>query len=181
MRITVACVLLGALIAAGVARGQERDYRARAFVIRVPPLADGQSGLALARSDSILRRALTLSEVDAPGGVAWLREHSSAELTGRLNLALLVTATNHDQAIGLASAYAKAVKRSLPVEPGLHTRGRVARRARLERGPLAWGLIGAAAGLWVGAALWIVVRRGSGPVARRASAPCAPETPGTPG
>jgi hypothetical protein len=147
MRILLACVLLGALIGAGVALGQQRDYTARAFVIRVPPLAGGESVLALARSDAVLRGAVELSEVAA----------------------------------GLATAYAKAVKRALPVEPGLNTRGLGARRAQIERGPLAWGLIGAAVGLWIGALLLILVRRGSARAARRASPPCAPETPATRG
>jgi hypothetical protein len=168
LRIAGACAVLGALVAAGLALGQERDYGARAFVIRVPPLAGGESVLALARSDVVLRRALELSEVAAPGGPVWLREHSGAELTGRLDLALSVSAPDHDQAAGLATAYAKAVKRALPVEPGLNTRGRGARRAQLERGPLAWGLIGAAVGLWVGAVLAILIRRGSARAARRA-------------
>jgi hypothetical protein len=147
MRILLACVLLGALIGAGVALGQQRDYTARAFVIRVPPLAGGESVLALVRSDAVLRGAVELSEVAA----------------------------------GLATAYAKAVKRALPVEPGLNTRGLGARRAQIERGPLAWGLIGAAVGLWIGALLLILVRRGSARAARRASPPCAPETPATRG
>jgi hypothetical protein len=167
MRISLACALLGALIGAGVALSQERDYTARAFVIRIPPLSGGESVLALARSDSVLRLALELSEVAAPGDVSWLREHSAADLTGRLDLALSVRASGEEQAAGLATAYARAVKRSLPAKPGLNTSGRGARRAQLERGPLAWGLIGAAAGLWLGAALWIVVRRGSARAARR--------------
>ena len=168
MRIALACVVIGALIGAGVALGQQRDYTARAFVIRVPPLGGGESVIALARSDTVLRRALELSEVGAPGGPGWLREHSAAKLTGRLDLALSVSASGEEQAAGLATAYAKAVKRSLPVKPGLNTSGRGARRAQLERGPLAWSLIGAAAGLWLGAALWILIRRGSARAARRA-------------
>jgi hypothetical protein len=168
MRIALACVVIGALVGAGVALGQQRDYTARAFVIRVPPLDGGESVIALARSHAVMRRALELSEVGAPGGPGWLREHSAAELTGRLDLALSVRTSGEQQAAGLATAYAKAVKRSLPVRPGLTTSGRGARRAQLERGPLAWGLIGAAAGLWIGAALWIVVRRGSARAARRA-------------
>lgn len=168
MRIVLACVVIGALIGAGVALGQEREYTARAFVIRVPPLDGGESVLSLARSDAIMMGALELSELPAPGGLAWFREHSAAELTGRLDLALTVRTADEDVAAALATAYAKAVKSSLPVEPGLNTRGRGARRAELERGPLAWGLIGAAIGLWIGAALAIVIRRGSARVARRA-------------
>jgi len=168
MRIALACVVIGALIGVGAALGQQRDYTARAFVIRVPPLDGGQSVLALARSDSVMRRAVELSEVGVPGGPGWLREHSAAELTGRLDLALSVTAPKQELAAGLATAYAKAVKRALPVEPGLNTRGQGARRAQIERGPLAWGLIGAAVGLWIGAALGILVRRGSARAARRA-------------
>ena len=181
MRIALAFVLLGALIGAGVALGQQRDYTARAFVIRVPPLDGGESVLAVARSDAVLRGALELSEVAAPGGPGWLREHSSAKLTGRLDLALSVSAPDGEVAAGLATAYAKAVKRALPVEPGLNTRGLGARRAQIERGPLAWGLIGAAVGLWIGALLLILVRRGSARAARRASPPCAPERPATRG
>jgi hypothetical protein len=168
MRIALACLLLGALIGAGLALRQERDYTARAFVIRVPPLDGGESVLALARSDAVIRSAVELSEVGARGGPSWLREHSAAELTGRLDLALSVSAPEEELAAGLATAYAKAVKRALPIEPGLNTVGRGARRAERERGPLAWGLIGAAVGLWAGAALGIVVRRGSARAARRA-------------
>lgn len=168
MRIALACVVIGALIGVGVALGQQRDYTARAFVIRVPPLDGGQSVLALARSDAVMRSAVKLSEVGAAGGVGWLREHSAAELTGRLDLALSVTAPEEEQATGLATAYAKAVKRALPIEPGLNTRGQGAREAQIERGPLAWGLIGAAVGLWIGAAVAILVRRGSARAARRA-------------
>jgi hypothetical protein len=180
MRIALACALLGALIGAGVGLAGEREYAAGAFVIRVPPLDGRDSVLALARRDSVMRGALELSELPAPGGPAWLREHSSAELTGRLDLALSVSAPGRDQAVALATAYAKAVKRELPVRPGLNTRGRGARRAQLDRGPIAWGLIGATMGLWIGVALWIVVRRGSARAARRASPPCAPGTPATP-
>ncbi len=179
MRIAVACVLLGALIGAGVALAREGDYTARAFVIRVPPLDGPDSVLALARRDSVMRGTLELSELPAPRGPAWLREHSDAELTGRLDLALSVSAPREDQAAALATGYAKAVKRELPVRAGLNTRGRGARRAELDRGPIAWGLIGAGVGLWIGLALWIVVRRGSGRAARRASPPCAPGTPAT--
>ena len=168
MRIALACVLIGALIGSGLALGQERDYTARAFVIRVPPLDGGESVLALARGDVVMRRAVELSEVAAPGGPDWLREHSAAELTGRLDLALSVRAPEEGVAAALATAYAKAVKSALPVEPGLNTRGQGARRAQLERGPLAWGLIGAAVGLWIGAALAILVRRGSARAVRRA-------------
>ncbi len=168
VRIALLCALVGALAGVGFALAQERDYTARAFVIRVPPLDGRDSVLARARSDAILERALELSTVPAAGGLAWLRDHSEAELTGRLDLALSVRAGDREQAMELATAYAKAVKRSFPVEPGLNTRGRGARSAQLERGPLAWGLIGAAAGLWIGAALAIVIRRGSARATRRA-------------
>jgi alkylation response protein AidB-like acyl-CoA dehydrogenase len=79
-------------------------------------------------------------------------------------------------ALELATAYAKAVRRNIPDDQGLPTRGVGARRAEGGLGPLRWPLIGALVGLLVGAALAIVgdgLRRGSAPGPRRASRPYA--------
>ena len=158
-RLIVAFTLLGALVAAAVAGIGGREYRAHAYVIRVPPAYSGKAGLALARSH-------------APRG--------SVQLTGRGDFAITVRAPSEGEAAALATGYAKAIKRSLRREPGLATRGRGARRAARELGPLGWALLGGFAGLWLGVAAEIV-RSGSGRAPRRAGAPCAPATPATPG
>ncbi len=175
----VALTLLGALLGGAPAAFGDRDYRAHAYVIKVPPAYGGNAGLALARSDRVLRRALRLAHMGdrAPD---WLREGARVGLTGRLDFAISVRGPTSDEAIALATAYAMAIKRSLRLEPGLGTRGRGARAARRELGPVGPALIGAAAGLWLGVAV-AIVRNGSGRAPRRASAPCAPATPATPG
>ena len=184
LRIVLGCALVFALAAGVVAAGGERDYTARAFVTKVPPEVGRERGVELARSEPVLRRTLTLAG-ERRRGTGWLRAHSSVELTSRLDLALTVEAPGREQTASLATAYAKAVRTSIPEQPGILTRGRGARDAQPGLGPLGWGLIGGAAGLWVGAALAILLdgmlTRGSGPGPRRASPPCDPVRRATPG
>jgi hypothetical protein len=153
-------------------------------VIRVPPDFTGERGLARARSDRVLGRALVLAG-DGDHDAAWLRERSSAELTSRLDLSFTVEAPGREQSAALATAYAKAFRREIPPRPGLTTRGRGARDAQRSLGPVGWTLLGGAAGLWLGMALAIVragrARSGSAPAPRPASPPCASATPGTRG
>jgi len=158
-RLIVAFTLLGALVAGAIAGIGGREYRAHAYVIRVPPAYSDNAGLALARSK-------------APRG--------SVQLTGRGDFAITVRAPSEGEATALATGYAKAIKRSLRREPGLATRGRGARRAARELGPIGWALLGGFAGLWLGVAAEIV-RSGSGRAPRRAGAPSAPATRATPG
>jgi hypothetical protein len=174
VRVIIAFVLAGALLAGGVSALQERDYRAHAYVIRVPPAYGGEAGLRLARSEAVLGRAAGQRSTD------WLRRHSEVQHTGRGDFAISVRAPGEGEAVALATAYAKSVKQALRPVPGLATRGRGARTAERGLGPAGWGLIGAAAGLWLGAAV-VIVRSGSRRGRRRASAPCAPETRPTPG
>jgi hypothetical protein len=96
-RLIAAFALVGALAAGSVAAAGERDFRAHAYVIRVPPAYGTKAGLAMARSDL-----------------------------------------------------------------------------------LAWALLGAAGGLWLGVAA-AIVRSGSARAPRRASPPCAPATRATRG
>jgi hypothetical protein len=173
-RLVFGFALLGAVLAAGFAATRERDYRAHAYVIKVPPAYGDKSGLELARS------ARVLSRVESGRPVAWLRRHSRVQLTGRRDFAISVRAPSEAEAAALATAYAKALKRSLQPVPGLATRGRGAHRARRSPGPWVWALLGAVGGLWLGAAV-AIVRSGSGRAPRRASAPCAPATEATPG
>jgi hypothetical protein len=178
VRLIVACTLIGALAAAGVAATQERDYRARAFVIQVPSEMGGEGGLELARSDRVLERAIALSGVQGTS-TAWLREHSRAEITSRLDLAFTVEAPDPDTAAALASGYAKAFRRAIPDDHGLPVRGRGAGSAQPELGPLGWGALGALAGLALGAALALIrngLRSGSARGPRPASRACAPPT-----
>jgi hypothetical protein len=174
LRLIAAFAVAGAVIAGLLAAAGDRDYRAHAYVIKVPPAYGNERGLALARSAPVLGR------VESGRPVAWLRRHSRVELTGRRDFAISVRAPSEGEAMALATAYAKALKRSLRPVPGLATRGRGAHRARRSPGPLAWALLGAVGGLWLGAAV-AIVRSGSGRAARRASAPCAPATGATPG
>jgi hypothetical protein len=174
VRLILAFVLAGALVAGGISALQERDYRAHAYVIRVPPAYGGESGLQLARSEAVLARAA------GQRSTAWLRRHSEVEHTGRGDFAISVRAPSEAEAVALATSYAKSVKRALRPVPGLATRGRGARKAERGLGPAGWALIGAAGGLWLGAAV-AIVRSGSRRALRRASAPCAPETRPTPG
>ena len=178
-RVIVALTLLGALLGGASAAFADRDYRAHAYVIRVPPVYGGKAGLALARSEPVLSRALRLART-GPRSVDWLRDRARVQLTGRLDFAISVRGPTRAEAIALATAYAMAIKRSLRPEPGLGTRGRGARAARRELGPVGPALIGGAAGLWLGAAV-AIVRSGSGRARRRASAPCAHSTRATPG
>jgi hypothetical protein len=184
LRIVLGCALVFGLAAAAVAATGERDYTARAFVVRVPPGVGREEGVELARSEPVLRRTLILAG-ERRLDTRWLRAHSSAELTSRLDLALTVEAPGREQSTSLATAYAKAVRRSIPDQPGLLTRGQGARDAQPGLGPLGWGLIGGAVGLWVGALLAILrdgmLNRGSGPGPRRASPPSAPARRATPG
>jgi hypothetical protein len=161
LRLIAAFALAGALIAAGaaVATG-DSDYRARAYVIRVPPANGGKAGLARAR------------EIAGP--------HTGVQLTGRGDFAITARAGSPTEAMALATAAAKSIKRSLPSQPGLFTRGRGAHRADRGLGPAGWALFGAAAGLWLGIAA-AIVRRGSGRAPRRALPPCPPGRPATRG
>jgi hypothetical protein len=172
-------VLVSTLIfAAGgcvLALSEARDYRARAYVIQVPAALGTQRGIELARNEWVLRHAISLSGVRGLG-MGELRRRSKAESTSRLDIALTVEAGRPQRAIRLATAYAKAVRRAIPDDEGLPTRGRGARRAESGLGPFRWPLIGALLGLAVGVALAIVrdgLSRGSVPAARPASAPYA--------
>jgi hypothetical protein len=173
IRIVVSCALVGAILAGGLAFADGSDYRARSYVIRVPPDFTGERGLALARGDGVLERALELSG-EGERGAGWLRDRSSAELTSRLDLSFVVEAPEREQAAALATAYAKAYREQIPPRPGLTTRGRGARDAHRTLGPLGWTLLGGGAGLWLGMAVAIVrrgrgsLRPGSGPAPRPA-------------
>jgi hypothetical protein len=175
MRLILGFGLAAALLAGGLAALRERDYRAHAYVIKVPPAYEGDWGLAVARSDRVLVRAAAGSRP-----VEWLRSHSAVQHTGRGDFAISVSAPSEAEAATLATEYAKAVKRSLVLQPGLATRGRGARTAERSLGPLGWAVVGAAVGLWLGAAVTIV-RNGSRRGPRRASAPYGPATGPTPG
>ena len=154
-RIVLGCALLGALLGCGFALARGSDYRARSFVIRVPPDFTGELGLERARSDRVLSAALLLAG-DREHDAAWLRERSSAELTSRLDLSFTVEAPEREESMALATGYAKAYRREIPSGPGLTTRGRGAHDAERKLGPIGWILLGGAAGLWIGMALAIV-------------------------
>jgi hypothetical protein len=154
-RIVLGCALLFALVAGGISLARGTDYRARSFVIRAPPDFAGERGLERARSDGVLRRALVLTGEEGRD-VAWLREHSSAELTSRQDLSFTVEAPDRDESVALATAYAKAFRREIPSRPGLTTQGRGARDAERTLGPVGWVLLGGMAGVWLGMALAIV-------------------------
>jgi hypothetical protein len=151
---TLAGAAIGAL-AAG-----DRDYRAHAYVIRVPPAYSDKAGLARAREEV------------GPG--------VSVQLTGRGDFNITARAKDEETAMALATASAKAIRRSIVPQPGLATIGRGARAAERDLGPVGWALLGAAAGFWVGAAA-AIVRRGSARAPRRASPPCPPARPATRG
>ena len=162
----------GAAIAAVVV---EPGYRARAYVIQVPAALGPDRGVDLARSERVLRRAIAFSGVEGLDADE-LRHRSAAESTSRLDVALTAEANRPEDAVALATAYAKAFRRAIPDDEGLPTRGVGARRAQAELGPAGWGLIGALVGLGVGIALALLydgLRRGSAPGPRRASAPYA--------
>jgi hypothetical protein len=173
--IVLVSVLVFGSAAALLASGSGRDYRARAFVIQVPAALGGGAGVGLARSEGVLRDALSLSR-SRDLTVDDLRDRSSAENTSRLDVALTVEADTPERAMLLATSYAKAFKRAIPDDHGLPTRGLGARRAQSDRGPLGWALIAGLAGLGVGAALALVrdgLRRGTARATRRASPPYA--------
>lgn len=151
----LACMLLFAAVAGLVTLGQERDYRARAFVIQVPSDLGGETGLELARSDRVLQSAVAVSRVAGIDG-RWLRRRSKAEITSRLDLAFTVSAPRREDAATLASAYARAFMLAIPDDRGLLVRGRSAGAAQSELGPLGWTLLGGFAGFGVGAALTIL-------------------------
>jgi hypothetical protein len=167
VRIVLACVLVGAIVAGALAFAGGTDFRARSFVIRVPPDFSGERGLARARSDAMLGRTLELAGEDED--VEWLRERSTAELTSRLDLSFTVEAPDRRQAASLATAYAMAYRERIPRRAGLTTTGRGTRTAQRTLGPVGWILLGGAAGLWLGMAIAIVRQgRGSPRPARRA-------------
>lgn len=173
VRIVLACALAGALAAGALALAAGTDFRARSFVIRVPPDFTGERGLAIARGDALLGRTLELAG-EPELGVEWLRGRSTAELTSRLDLSFTVEAPEREQAAALATAYAMAYRAQIPRRAGLTTRGRGTRTAQRTLGPVGWTLLGGAAGLWLGMAIAIVrhgrrpLRRGSGPAPRPA-------------
>jgi hypothetical protein len=174
---TLAIVLASAILfgAAAAAFGlcQARSYRARAFVIQVPAALGKGRAVELARSDSVLRQVLELA-ASPEVTLEELRRRSRAESTSRLDVALTVEAHDPDLAMRLATGYAKAVRREIPDDRGLPTRGVGARRAQTELGPVGWGLIGSLIGAGVGFALALLrdgLRRGSARVPRPASAP----------
>jgi hypothetical protein len=154
VRIVLACALIGAVGAGGLALAGGTDYRARSFVIRVPPDFGGERGLSLARGHEVLERALDLAGENED--VEWLRERSTAELTSRLDVSFTVEAPGREQAAELATAYAMAYREQVPRRAGLTTRGRGARDAQRTLGPIGWALLGAAGGLWLGMAIAIV-------------------------
>jgi hypothetical protein len=154
IRIVLGCALVGAIVAGALALAAGTDFRARSFVIRVPPDFSGERGLALARGDAVLQRALDLAGEDE--GVGWLRGRSTAELTSRLDLSFAVEAPEREQAASLATAYAMAYREQIPRRAGLTTRGRGTRTAQRTLGPVGWTLLGGAAGLWLGMAIAIV-------------------------
>jgi hypothetical protein len=173
LTIVLVTTLVFAAGAGAIALGDERDYRARAYVIQVPASLGPERGVGLARSERVLRHAIALSGVEGTD-FRELRRRSSAESTSRLDIALTVEAERPQQAIALATAYAKAVRLAIPDDEGLPTRGRGARRAEGGLGPFRGLLFGALLGLGVGTALAIVsegLRRGSAPAPRPASPP----------
>jgi hypothetical protein len=154
VRIVLVCALVGAVAAGALALAAGTDFRARSFVIRVPPDFSGERGLELARGDEVLQRTLDLAGENED--VGWLRDRSSAELTSRLDLSFTVEAPGREQAAALATAYAMAYREQVPRRAGLTTRGQGTRTAQRTLGPLGWTLLGGAAGLWLGMAIAIV-------------------------
>ena len=172
------CTLAAAAVAGVLALGNERDYRARAFVIQVPSDLGGDTGVELARDERVLRHAVVLSGVGETTP-AWLRRHSTAELTSRLDLAFTVEAPDAETATALATGYAKAFRRAIPDDRGLPVRGRGAGEAQPELGPLGWSALGGLAGLALGGALAVIhngLRNGSARAPRPASS-CPPPGP----
>jgi hypothetical protein len=173
VRIVLVCALFGAIVAGALALAAGTDFRARSFVIRVPPDFSGERGLALARGDRVLQRTLDLAGEDED--VGWLRGRSTAELTSRLDLSFTVEAPDRKQAAALATAYAMAYREQVPRRAGLTTRGRGTRTAQRTLGPVGWTLLGGAAGLWLGMAVAIVRQGRASPrtFGRAKSAPTA--------
>jgi hypothetical protein len=140
-----------------LALGEGPDYRARAYVIQVPAALGPERGVDLARSDRVLRQAIALSGVKGLH-TRELRRRSNAESTSRLDISVTVEADHPEQAIRLATSYAKAVRRAIRDDEGLPTRGRGARRAEGGLAPFRWPLVGALLGLAVGVAIALVGR-----------------------
>jgi hypothetical protein len=138
VRLVLGCALLLAVVAGVFSLAHGQEYRARSFVIRVPPDFAGERGLARARR------------------IDWLGERSSAELTSRQDLSFTVETSDRERSVALATAYAKAFRREIPPRPGLTTRVVAARDAERTLGPVGWTLLGGAAGLWLGMALAIL-------------------------
>jgi hypothetical protein len=178
LRLIAVFALAGALLGVAGSLAREPVYSARSYVVKVPPAHGTKAGLKLTRSDRLLARALKLA--GSRRSPDWLRRHSDVGLTGRLDFAIEARAADRGEAIALATAYARAIRRSLPRQPGLATLGRGARTAARPMGTVGWGLLGAAGGLWLGAAA-AILRTGSGRGPRRASPPCAPASGATPG
>lgn len=155
LRIVLGCALLGAILAGALAILGGTDFRARSFVIRVPPDFSGERGLAVARGDAVLGRALEIAGEDERDA-GWLRPRSTAELTSRQDLSFTVEAPGREQAAALATAYAKAYREQIPQRAGLTTQGRGARDSQRTLGPVGWTLLGAGAGLWLGMAVAII-------------------------
>jgi hypothetical protein len=173
LTIVAVSTLVFAAGAAAVASGMDRGYRARAYVIQVPAALGPERGVELARTERVLRQAISLSGVEGVS-VDELRRRSTAESTSRLDIALTAEADSPDQAVELATGYARAFRSAIPDDEGLPTRGVGARRAQTGLGPIGWGLIGGVVGLGVGFALALLddgLRRGSAPAPRPASAP----------
>jgi hypothetical protein len=169
VRIVLGCALLGAILAGTLAVAGGTDFRARSFVIRVPPDFSGERGLVVARGDAVLGRALELAGEDERDA-GWLRGRSTAELTSRQDLSFTVEAPDREQAAALATGYARAYREQIPARAGLTTTGRGARDAQRTLGPVGWTLLGGAAGLWLGMAI-AIVRQGRA----RARAPASAE------
>jgi hypothetical protein len=155
LTIVATSVLVFAAAGVALALGEEREYTARAYVIQVPAALGPQRGVELARSEAVLHQTIELAGIEAIHS-AELRRRSTAESTSRMDIAVTVEADRPQQAIQLATAYAKAVRRSIPDDEGLPTRGVGARSAEGGLGPLRWPLIASLVGLLIGVALAIV-------------------------
>jgi hypothetical protein len=168
LTIVAVSTLVFAAGASAIAAAIDRGYRAHAYVIHVPAALGPERGVQLARSERVLSEAISLSGVEGVG-VNELRHRSTAESTSRLDIALTAEADSPEQAVELATGYAKAFRRAIPDDEGLPTRGVGARRAQTELGPVGWGFIGGAVGLGVGfaaALLYAGIWRGSSASAR---------------
>jgi hypothetical protein len=91
LTIVVASVLVFAAAGGGLAVGEGREYRARAYIIQVPAALGPQRSLELARSERVLRQTIALAGIERIG-LAQLRRRSSAESTSRLDIAVTVEA-----------------------------------------------------------------------------------------